>query len=271
MDIEVIPERYSPEASTVTLSMMISLRRAAGVTTLLSLTACSLSPMHNRIDVGEEPFALFVAEDRHGQTDLFAILPGGGEVTRVTFTSLVEHAPRLSGRGEVVAFLRDEGESTALLALNLLNGAERRIELPVEAGRPLEVTWSSDDTELLVHTSVGIWRAPAPPSRGDAAMVTGDSAGLAAMFRVDLGRSNFAEAVECENGAGICVRGADGLPTRLSAQGHDPFRWGNDSLAWFEGDQMLIRPLGPGPARQVTVSGVVAPRQGSHAEPGPTT
>ena len=42
------------------------------------LTNCSITPLTNKIRVGEEPFVIVVGEGRDGETDLFAA-PAGGE------------------------------------------------------------------------------------------------------------------------------------------------------------------------------------------------
>jgi hypothetical protein len=52
---------------------------------------------------------------------------------------------------------------------------------------------------------------------------------------------------------GICVRTAEGV-TPLSAEGASPARWGADSLAWLEGDRVMVRPLGGGHTRALSVA-----------------
>jgi hypothetical protein len=94
-----------------------------------------------------------------------------------------------------------------------------------------------------------------PSAEGDTALM------------VALGTPAFARAEACLDG-GVCVIGPDGAPTQVSAVGSAPFRWGSDSLAWFEEEWITIRPLGPGNARRLDWrGGVEDPREGSYAEP----
>jgi DNA-directed RNA polymerase subunit beta len=57
---------------------------------------------------------------------------------------------------------------------------------------------------------------------------------------VRLGTPAFARAEMCSD-RGICVTGPSGIPSRVSVSGSSPFRWGSDSLAWFDGDRIMIR------------------------------
>ncbi|MGH7534557.1 MAG: hypothetical protein ACREMG_03125, partial [Gemmatimonadales bacterium] len=56
----------------------------------------------------------------------------------------------------------------------------------------------------------------------------------------------------------LCVRGRAGLPALLARHARDPVRWGTDSVAYFVGSALEIRPLGPGRTRRLTWS--AAPR-----------
>jgi hypothetical protein len=37
----------------------------------------------------------------------------------------------------------------------------------------------------------------------------------------------------------------------VSPVGREPVAWGADSVAWLEGDEIVVRPAGPGRARRV--------------------
>jgi hypothetical protein len=235
------------------------------------LAACSISPLQGRIDVGEEPFVVFVAEGFDGKTDLFASLPGGGEVSRLTFTDLAETSPRVTREGGLVVFLRvrspSEPEARDVVIMNLLSGAERRLELPNTAGTPTAVAWTADETGVYVSTGDTTWLVQAPPAEGHAVMLPADRLPVAdSAFAVMLGSPAFAVATPCANG-GICVTGPSGEPNRLAERGTAPFRWGTDSLAWFEDGVIQVRPLGPGPARAISWSDdrVSGAREGSYA------
>ena len=62
---------------------------------LLGGAACrvSLSPLQNRIAVGEESFVIFAADGEDAAGDLFAVRTNGGAVYPVTYTRLHETAP----------------------------------------------------------------------------------------------------------------------------------------------------------------------------------
>jgi hypothetical protein len=222
---------------------------------LLLLAACSLSPLQNRIKPGEEPFVVLAGTGSDGHVDLYATLPGGGEIHQLTFTAMVESSPRLSARGDVLAFLRHgEGSARAngeLVVMNLLNGAERRLDLPPEAGQLQGVGWASDERALFVATTTGPWRIEAPPLAPNPQPVpAAERAAADSALMTLLGTPRFARATPCDSG-GICIVGSSGESRGLDPDGHDPFRWGSDSVAWLVGDQVVIRPLGPGPARRL--------------------
>lgn len=241
-----------------------------GVTLLAGTAACSLSPVHRKIAVGEEAFVVFVAEGSNGHTDLFASVAAGGTPVRLTFTTLAEELPRLSPAGDVVAFARSRGDLPArdLVVLNLLNGAERLLELPEEHGAITAIGWRDDGTAVYVATGEQAWHVTAPPARLQVTLLSGPGADSArTAFTTRLGTPVFATAAPCEDG-GICVTGPSGEPARIAASGTGPFRWGSDSVAWFDAGELVIRPLGGGTARRMDWGPAVGnPRQGSYAGP----
>ncbi len=227
--------------------------KPAGAVIVLLLLGCNFSPLMNRIAPGEEPFVVIAAEGAGGQVDLFAVGSGGGAVTQLTFTIPVERSPRLTTDGTVLTFLRMgdtlPGTAREVVMMNLLNGSERRLDLPAEAGRPESLAWADDQATLYVRTSLDVWALAAPPAPFPARrMVEGDPAADSA-FTTWLGTPRFARAIAC--GVGVCAVTASNDTVQLTPTGRDPFRWGTDSVAWFEGDELMIRPLGPGLSRRM--------------------
>ena len=105
--------------------------------------------------------------------------------------------------------------------------------------------------------------------------VTGaERAAAESALAVLLGRPVFARAVPCFESGGPLRGGTGPDAERCCARGaRDPARWGDDSVAYLEGDRLVVRPVGPGHPRSVDWSGVPArPRQlsvfpGSTSEP----
>lgn len=234
------------------------------------LLGCSLSPLHRKIKVGQEPFVVFLATGTDGKPDLFASHPTGGTPVRLTFTAMAEMLPRLTSRGDMVAFIRERNDQGGhdLVVMNLLSGAERLLELPAEAGTIHALGWNHDHTAIYLQGTSNRWRVTAPPAPISIELLDGDAAVAAdSVLMVLLGEPAFARAEGCVDG-GVCVLGPSGTPMQMSATGHAPFRWGSDSLAWFEEDRIMVRSLGPGTPRRLTWTGGVAePREGSYAEP----
>src|SRR6266540_2090822 len=131
------------------------------------LTACSVTPLTNKIAVGEEALVVAVGEGPDGMTDLFAAPAHGGAFVRLSYNRMVESGPRLSTSGRSVAFLRRTagGERPAeVVVMSLETGGERRIALPADAGAASAVAWLPEDAALAVRTASGVFRFPAPPS-----------------------------------------------------------------------------------------------------------
>ncbi|MGH7579710.1 MAG: hypothetical protein ACREM9_06020, partial [Gemmatimonadales bacterium] len=88
-----------------------------------------------------------------------------------------------------------------------------------------------------------------------------------------LGAPAFARVVPCASPEDLCVAGDTGSLELLARGARDPARWGADSVAYLQGDRLVVRPVGPGRARSVEWSGVPArPRHfsmfaGATAEP----
>ncbi|MGH7701542.1 MAG: TolB family protein [Gemmatimonadales bacterium] len=214
-----------------------------------------MSPLQNRIDVGQESYAVFVADGEGDQGDLYAVRATGGPVFPITYTLVDESAPALSPDGVTLAFLRvrssAETARRSVWVMNLLNGAER--ELPALDGwNPRRIAWSRDGAALFITAAEGNYRVPAPPAKPQpVALSPADSAVADSALGVWLGQPAFARAVECPgpSGGGLCLLGSDGATSELAENGRDPSRWGQDSLGYFVAGDFLIRPLGAGVMR----------------------
>lgn len=236
----------------------------------LVTAACNLSPLNNRIKVGEEPIVVFVGEGTDGNTDLFVAPASGGSIAQLTFTPLRESMPRINPRGDAVAFLRARDSIATrpneVVLMNLLNGAERRLSLPPDVGRVTRIAWGADSNTLYARGATAIWRITTPPGPSDAVLAHGNDAVAAdTAFEIMLGTPPFAKIVPCPAG-GVCAAGRNVAMTVLSAAGRDPLHWGVDSVAWFEGDGLVIRGIGPGAVRRMLWKHPPAqPRDGSYS------
>jgi hypothetical protein len=225
---------------------------------LLALVACggSLPPLRGQMVVGTDAYAIFVAGGAPAGGDLYAVGTGGGPAIQFTFTPVGEMRPALSPDGSLLAFLRGASlrDSTpgSVWVMNLLNGAEREIELPGGAGAPARVGWARDGRSLVVAAAAGLYRADAPPDDAEARGVP--PAGRAAAessLAVLLGEPAFARVVPCAERGALCVVADTGAPGLLARDAHGAFRWGPDSVAFFRGTgtTVEIRPVGPGRGR----------------------
>ena len=248
------PRRYSPLSLLPSHFLLV-----AGLGTV----ACrgSLSPLSNRIAVGQEAYAVFVAPGENGAGDLFAIPGAGGSAFQVTLTRLDESAPALSPDGLVLAFARartpaDTARRT-VWALNLASGAERRL-YDAPRGGPIRIGWAGDGRTLYIRSGGELYRVGAPPEIADPRPVP-DAEGPRAdsALAVLLGEPAFARVVECEagdaapGGPAICAETESGTEVMLAVGARDPARWGSDSVAYFQGDELLVRPLGGGTIRRM--------------------
>jgi WD40-like Beta Propeller Repeat len=224
----------------------------------LLLAACdgSLPPLRGQMVVGRDAYALFVAGDGPAGGDLYAVRTAGGPAIQVTFTTVGEMRPALSPDGTTVAFLRGRSlrDSTpgSLWVMSLLSGTDREVALPRGAGVPRAVAWAKDGRTLVVRTDAGLYRVNAPPAKLEARAVEADERAAAeSSLAVLLGNPAFARVVPCAQPGALCVQTDTGAPGLLAQGARDPFRWGDDSVAYFLGDRVEIRPLGPGRARRL--------------------
>jgi hypothetical protein len=221
-------------------------------------TACTVTPLTNRIAVGEEPFVVGVGEGEDGMTDLYAALAHGGAFVRLTFNRMVESAPRLAASGRLVAYLRRSAAGSGaadVVVLDLGNGAERRVALPHEAGAPAAVAWLEGDARIAVRTDSGLYGFAAPSAAAVPTRLRGaDSATADSALGVPLGDPVAAMAVPCGSGD-LCVRTADTALAPLEAGARGAVRWGADSVGYFTAAGFEVRPLAGGHSRHPAWTG----------------
>jgi len=228
----------------------------------LFLVGCdpTLPPLRGQMEIGRDPYAVFVGGEGPN-SDLYAVRPDGGPPVRITFTNVAELAPALSPDGGGLAFLRGaslrDSTPASIWVMNLLSGGERELVLPKGAGRPVGVGWEPGGKSLIVSASKGLYQVKAPPADPDPRPVPArERAPAESSLAVLLGDPVFARVVSCESAGDLCVIGDSGGPGLLARDARDPVRWGGDSVAFFVGDEVEIRPLGPGRPRRLVWSNV---------------
>lgn len=216
----------------------------------------SLSPLGNRIEVGSDAYVIFDAVGEDGQGDLYATPAGGGPIFPVTYSRAHESGPVLSPDGTMLAFLRSTNQNDSaghrVWIMNLLSGTERMLP-ESESGWPNRVAWSRDGQRLFVRTAAGDLVTLAPPAspaleRADAAF----QAQADSSFQVVLGDPPFATVAGCSDGPGLCVPADSGKVQVLTSEGRNPFAWGADSVGYFVGRDIEVRPLGGGITRRLS-------------------
>jgi hypothetical protein len=246
----------------------VSRERLLLLTSLLFLTSCgTLPPLRDKIDVGRESYAVFVGGSGLSG-DLYAVRANGGPVYQITFTTVAELRPALAPNGTDLAFLRGlsprDSTPATLWVMNLLNGAERELKLPKDAGPPSRVAWAADGSELIVQAGSELYRLEAPPARTDAEPVPASGRAAAeSSLAILLGDPVFARVMPCTRRADdLCVIPRSGRSAILAQAASDPVRWGSDSVAFFAGELLQIRPLARGRPRLLHWSHAPArPRQ----------
>lgn len=227
----------------------------------LLVAACGVSPLTNKIKVGEEPFVVVVGEGPDSLTDLFAAPAGGGRFIRVTFNRPEERSPRLSPDGSMVAFLRarsgTKGPPWSLVVLDLLSSAESAGPVPEGAGEPERLGWTRDGRGVVVSAG-GFLITPVLPDKVELRPVPGDSVALAdSLSREVLGEPPRGMIRECPDG-GLCVFAEGGEVTRLDTSATGAVRWSADSLGYFLPGGFEVRPLGGGRPRRPVWGGAPA-------------
>ncbi|MGH7732264.1 MAG: TolB family protein [Gemmatimonadales bacterium] len=245
------------------MSVRPSTGRWPGRLTLLvsvALAACTqhFTPLQNRIVVGKESYVVFVADGEGGQGDLFAMDAFGGNAYPFTYSLADESHPALDPTGVLLAFIRSTSDtdraSRKVWVMDLLNG--RETDLPLDRGVvPEQVGWSRGGATIYVGTSNGMWALAAPPASPTPHRLTGlDSLAADSALAVLVGNPPFARVDQCRPGAdAICAFAGAAPPTPVDSPAHHPFRWGSDSLGYFVGERLLVRPVGPGRPREVRI------------------
>ena len=227
----------------------------------------SLPPLRGHIEVGTDPFVVFVGGSSRAGGDLYAVPATGGAAIPVTFSAVGEMRPALAPNGGAVAFLRGgslrDSTPASVWVMNLLSGADREIRLPRDAGRPTQVGWSAGGGELVIEAGGRLYRSSAPPAEGEARPVPAAARAQAeSSLGVLLGRPAFARVVRCPDPADLCVQADTGGPGLLARGAAGAARYGDDSVLVLIGRELLVRPLGPGHARRIEWAGLPAqPRE----------
>jgi hypothetical protein len=249
---------------------------------LFTLTGCkmSLSPVKNKLGVGVESYVFFDADGEDGQGDIYAGSANGGTIFRVTFSRAHESSPALSPDGVMLAFIRGpratDSAGHRVWIMNLLSGAERKLTAAGATAFPVKLGWSIDGRTLFIRTTAGDFQTAAPPSSAQLTPVSAGSRRAAdTALSVSLGDPVIAIAVPCEGGIGICaVSSSSGKSQLLSESGRNALRWGADSVGYFIGNGLEIRPLGGGNTRELHWAGTPPnPRTATQfpGGPGPAT
>ena len=87
-----------------------------------------------------------------------------------------------------------------------------------------------------------------------------------------LGDPPVARVVPCPadlTAAGFCAEAVDGTSQPLGAAVSEPFRWGTDSLGYFDGERLMVRPLAGGRARLLAWHRAPANARQATYHPGP--
>lgn len=222
---------------------------------MLMLSACrgSLSPLSNKLKVGQEAYVVLVADGEDDLGDLFASSTGGGTPFQITFTRVDERLPALAPDGISLAFVRSRapGDTTELhvVVMNLLNGSERQV-VPPDGMRVDRLAWSADGLEIYVHAPGQLLVSRAPPAPTAFTPVPAAALAVAeSAFVVLLGTPPVGMAEGCAGASGLCVRLRDGRVVPLAPEGTAPLRWSGDSVGYRVAEGYVVRPLAGGRAR----------------------
>ncbi len=216
-------------------------------------SACrgTLSPLSNKLEVGQDPYVVFTADGEDGKGDLFASRPAGEKAYQITFSRVDEELPALSPDGTILAFIRSAAPSDAstwsLVVMNLLNGSERRVGL--RENIPTRLAWSADGSRLYLQRATGPQVSSVPPgSLSPQPLPISERADADSALAVMLGDPPQAEAVPCPGGAGLCARLGDRVQA-FAEHGSAPARWLGDSVVYLEQGNWIVRPLAGGRTR----------------------
>jgi hypothetical protein len=212
----------------------------------------TLSPLSNKLKVGQEQYVVFTADGEEGKGDLFASAPSGGKAYQITFSRVDEELPALSPDGTMLAFIRSatpgETSTWSLVVMNLLSGTERRVGL--RENIPTRLAWSADGGRIFLQRATGPQTTPAPPALlSPQAVPIPERESAESSLAVMLGDPPQAEAVPCPDGVGLCARRGNRTLQTFAERGSAPARWLGDSVAYLEKGEWIIRPLAGGRTR----------------------
>lgn len=213
---------------------------------LVTVAGC-VTPLSNRIDVGNEAFIVVVGEGAGGIVDLFAAPAEGGMFRQLTFTRSVEDLPRLGPTGTLLAFVR--GDTPVIL--DLITGLETDKPWPEGAGAIEGFGWNAAGDTVVARAGNGIWWSPTGTAAGWTAVPAEQRDAAADLTREQVGAPGFGFLGRCEDGGEWCIVTAGG-ETAIDPAARDPIRWGPDAIAYLARDRIEIRPLGGGRIRQPT-------------------
>lgn len=213
---------------------------------LIGAQGC-VTPLSNRIDVGNEAFVVVAGEGAGGIVDLFAAPAEGGLFRQLTFTRAAEELPRLGPSGTTIAFARD----AVPVILDLVTGQEMSSPLPAAAGPVAGFGWNPAGDTVVARAGESVWWSAAAElhwaavpedRRADGLRWTGEQ----------VGAEGFGVLAPCGGGGpGWCIVTASG-ETALDAEATDPIRWGPSAVGYLLRGRLEIRPLGGGRIRQPT-------------------
>ena len=239
---------------------------SAAAALLIGACSGSLPPLRGQIEVGRDAYAVFVAGGGPAGGDLYAVRAEGGAALPITFTNVGEMRPRLSPDGTSIVFLRGrsltDSTQATIWVMNLLNGAERELTLPKGAALPTAAAWSDSGRAVVVAAGARFFRFDVPPASADPHLVSASERPAAeSSLAVLLGQPVFASVVPCPEQGALCIQSDSGAPALLARGARDALPWGADSVAYFVGGEVEIRPLGAGRSRRLAMDAPPRPRQ----------